>query len=252
VLADGGDQARYFDESVDEEFEIERPRGTPRLHRWILAEKVRRGLRGVETELADAVVVAVCAGSGMDAEFLAGYGARVLAVDLSRGSARRMSARAERHRVEIAPVVADATRLPLADHSVDVAFVHDGLHHLVDPYAGLSEMARVARRMVSVSEPAQAAITAAAVRLGLADEYEEAGNRVERMELGRVAQCLEEHGFRVVHAERYGLFYRHEPGRLVRVMSRPVLLDGAVAGLRLVNAIGGRFGNKLALVAVRS
>ena len=78
-----------------------------------------------------------------------------------RGTSPRARQRAlrsvrRRHGLEIEAVTADATRLPFADRSFDVVLVHDGLHHLEDPWLGLAEMARVARHTVSVTEPAEA------------------------------------------------------------------------------------------------
>jgi hypothetical protein len=66
-----------------------------------------------------------------------------------------------------------------------------------------------------------------------------------------VRDLLEREGFRVERAERYGMLYRHEPGALSRALSREHVLPLAVGGLRLANAVAGRFGNKLAVVAVR-
>ena len=169
-------QREYFDRENDAAFEITRPHGTPRLHQWLLADKFRRSVTELRPMVDGALVVSVCGGSGMDAEFLARAGATVVVADISLGAARRTTERARRFGLPIVPVVADATRLPLADRSVDIAYVHDGLHHLDRPFAGLAEMARVARRAVSVTEPARAAVTAAAVRVGLALEQEEAGN----------------------------------------------------------------------------
>jgi len=243
-------QAEWFDDEVDAEWEIERPHGAPALHRWLLEEKFRRAVEGIE--LREATVVAVCAGSGMDAELLARAGARVVAVDVSLGAAQRATERARRHGFELFAVVADAARLPFCDASVDVLFVHDGLHHLEDPFVGLAEMTRVARSAVSVSEPARARITALAARAGLALEREESGNRVGRLDAGAVGTELRRSGFQVVRSQRYGMYYGHEPGRLVRFLSRRGLFTAATAAFRLANAVGGRVGNKLAVVAVRS
>ena len=253
VVHDAGEhaaaQARWFDEAVDPEWEIERPHGSPRFHRWLLAEKFRRSVTGLD--LRGTSVLAVCAGSGMDAEFLARAGATVVAADISSGAAARTAERVRRFDLHVIPVVADVERLPFADRSVDVVYVHDGLHHLEDPIAGLREMARVARRAVCVSEPAQAAVTRAAVRAGIALEREEAGNRVARLTSADVVRVLAKDGFRVVRAERYGMFYRHEPGWPSRVLSSPGLFQLAKLGFRAANAVFGRFGNKLAVVAVR-
>lgn len=244
-------QSAYFDRTELAEFEIERPAGTPALHHFLLAEKIRRSLEPFDGRLEGWTALTVCGGSGMDAEFLALAGARVISSDLSLGAAERARERARRHGVEITPVVADVEHLPFADRSVDLVFVHDGLHHLEDPGAGLAEMARVARRAICVNEPAQAAVTAIGVRFGLALEREEAGNRVARLEVSPTVSALESFGFRVIQADRYAMYYRHVPGRLSELLSRRGALPLSIAGWRLANRVIGRFGNKLSIVAVR-
>jgi hypothetical protein len=103
-----------------------------------------------------------------------------------------------------------------------------------------------------VTEPARAAVTTAAVRLGLALEREEAGNRVERLTLDEIRSELAKHGLRVYAAERYGMFYRHQPGWAMRLFSRPALFQLARASFWIGNAMAGRLGNKLAVQAVRT
>lgn len=255
--ADSGDtaahkeqQASFFD-AADPEFEITRPHGSPWLYRWLLGEKFRRSLSGLHSLPEQPTAVAVCGGSGMDAEFVARTGASVVSVDISLGAARRARERAERFGLDVLPVVADIEALPFRDCSVDLAYVHDGLHHLVSPPAGLREMARVARTAVSVNEPARAAATRAAIRIGLSVETEEAGNRVERVDPDSVVLALEQDGFSVVRCERYAMVYRHEPGRAARVLSLPPLRAPTRATLALFNRLLGRLGNKLTVQAVR-
>jgi SAM-dependent methyltransferase len=245
-------QREYFDREDDAAFEVTRPHGTPRLHQWLLGEKFRRSVTAVRAMLDGALVVSVCGGSGMDAEFLAAEGARVLLADISPGAAKRARERAERFDLPIFPLVADALQLPLADRSVDVAYIHDGLHHLDRPLVGVAEMCRVARRAISITEPARAAVTAAAVQAGLALEEEEAGNRVERLTLTEIACELQRHGFEVLRGERYAMYYRHRPGRAVRRLSTPVAFELTTTGFKALNLIAGRFGNKLAIQAERS
>ena len=79
-------------------------------------------------------VITICGGSGIDAEFLARQGASVIATDLSLGAVQRAVERGRRAELPIDAVVADAEHLPFADGSVDVVYVHDGLHHLYDPW----------------------------------------------------------------------------------------------------------------------
>ncbi len=226
LVADGGDelkrrQASWFDEEVDDELEITRPHGTPALYEWQYLEKFRRSVRGLATALSGSTALTVCGGSGMDAEFLARRGAAVISSDISLGAARRARERASRYGLSITPIVADVERLPFADGAIDLVYVHDGLHHLAHPFDGLGEMARVARLAISVNEPARAAVTALAVRLGLALEFEEAGNRVERLREREIADALEAAGFDIVVAQRYAMYFRHEPGRVTRRPAGP-------------------------------
>jgi ubiquinone/menaquinone biosynthesis C-methylase UbiE len=244
-------QIEHFDRELDPEYEITRPHATPPLHRWLLEEKFRRSIAGLDSTLCDATVLTVCAGSGMDAEFLARRGAYVIAADISIGAARRTAERARRYGLPISPIVADVECLPFADASIDVVYVHDGLHHLERPDIGLAEMARVAGRAVCVSEPARATITRLAIRLGLALEREESGNRVARLTLDEIFDELAARGFLPARAERYAMYYRHEPGPAIRLLSMPALLPLAKGGFRLANFVAGRFGNKLAVQAVR-
>jgi SAM-dependent methyltransferase len=245
-------QREYFDRESDSAFETARPHGTPRLHKWLLAEKFRRSVTEVLPIVHGGLVLSVCGGSGMDAEFLARAGARVVLVDISLGAAKRASERARRFSLPIVPVVADATRLPFSDRSVELAYVHDGLHHLDEPFAGLAEMARVARTAVSVTEPARAALTSAAVRLGLAQDREEAGNDVLRLRPDDIARELSRHGMRVVTAQRYGMYYRHKPGAAARLLSAPGAFELATFSIAALNRVAGSLGNKVAVQAVRN
>jgi SAM-dependent methyltransferase len=245
------EQAAFFDAGADD-WEIERPRGAPDLYRRLMEDKFRRATVGLEQILPGASALTVCGGSGMDAEFLARAGAVVIASDLSLGAAGRVRERARRHGIDITPIVGDVESLPFRDRSIDIVSVHDGLHHLTDPLRGLTEMARVARRAISVSEPARAAATAIAVRFGLALEQEEAGNRVARLDPAEIAATLGDFGFRVVGGGRYAMYYQHEPGRPMRFLSRRQGGRVAAGALRAFNRRAGSIGNKLAVSAVRT
>lgn len=245
-------QQAHFDDKVDEEFEVTRPHGTPRLYRFLVREKLRRATRPLGHDPDGSTALTVCGGSGMDAEFLARAGWVVISSDISLEAARRTRARAQRYGVRITPVVADIEHLPFADASFDLVLVHDGLHHLDRPEVGLAEMARVARRWVSVTEPASAAVTKAAVRVGMAVEWEDAGNRVRRLTSAEVQQRLADAGFNTLSADRYAMYYHHDPGRLFRIMSRRWAFSLVRVGWWAGNALFGRFGNKLVVVAERT
>ena len=244
-------QEAFFDTHPETRWEIERPAGAPRFHAWLLREKFRRATDGIGVSLPGATVLVICGGSGMDAEFLADEGALAITSDLALGTALRAAERARGSRATFLSIVADAERLPFQDRSVDIVYVHDGLHHLEEPGLGLAEMCRVARRGVVVSEPALSAITRLAVKCGLAEDVEEAGNVVARLQARHVAEFLRRQGFDVVRCARYAMLYRHRPGIPMRVLSARGVFPVAVLAYRIVNSVVGRFGNKLVVVGVR-
>jgi demethylmenaquinone methyltransferase/2-methoxy-6-polyprenyl-1,4-benzoquinol methylase len=242
-------QSAYFDRALAEEFETTRPHGTPQAYAWLLERKFRRSIDRLPPLDGRSVLVACC-GSGMDAEMLTRAGARVIALDISAGCARRARARARRFGLDYVTVVGDVERLPLEDAAVDIAYVHDGLHHLEAPERGVRELARVARLAVSINEPASAFGTALAVRLGLALEHEEAGNRVARLDGGDVTTLLKDAGFDA-RASRYLMYYRHVPGAAMRAASHPAFRRAARATLSAADLAVGRWGNKLQVTALR-
>lgn len=244
-------QMAFFDEEANPEYETSRPHGTPALHGWLLGEKYRRSVTAISKRGGVATALAVCGGSGLDAEFLARSGLSVVSADISLKAAQRALTRSRLQGVPITAVVADVEQLPFADRSFDLVYVHDGLHHLEDPLSGLREMTRVARRAVAVTEPAVATITKAGVRLGVALEYEDAGNRVARVEPGRLVAELEAQGFELRAMQRYVMYYRHEPGPVAHLLSRKRLRPAAQRAFLWGNDVFGQWGNKLALVAVR-
>ena len=60
-------------------------------------------------------------------------------------------------------------------------------------------------------------------------------------------------GFRSLVAQRYVMYYRHELGSIFRALSRRGIVPLVLvrAGWRAVNALIGRAGNKLVVVAER-
>jgi SAM-dependent methyltransferase/uncharacterized protein YbaR (Trm112 family) len=244
-------QAAWFDQASHEAFEVSRPRGAPKLYGWLLRRKAHLALEPAKGQLAGRIGLVVCGGSGMDAEFLSERGMRVITSDISLGAARRAGERGRRHGIPLLSIVASAEQLPFADGAIDLVYVHDGLHHLADPLPAMDEMARVSGRWVAITEPARAAATRIAVRLGWALEREPAGNVVVRLDPADVAGRLEDHGFTTVRSRRYAMFYRHEPGAVMAFLSLAGLRHLAMAALRILESASGRVGNKLVVVARR-
>jgi demethylmenaquinone methyltransferase/2-methoxy-6-polyprenyl-1,4-benzoquinol methylase len=84
-------------------------------------------------------VLDLAAGTGVSTVELARDGAYCLAADFSLGMLRNGLHRG------VPMVAADALHLPFADASFDAVTISFGLRNLVDPVAGLAEMARVTR-----------------------------------------------------------------------------------------------------------
>jgi ubiquinone/menaquinone biosynthesis C-methylase UbiE len=217
-----------------------------------MQEKLSRSISSLQADLDGSQAIVVCAGSGMDAEFLARQGMPTLALDVSLGACRRARRRAEDTGLPIVPVVADAENLPLRNASVDLAYVHDGLHHLENYFGGLREMTRVAKKAVSVTEPTKAVATAISVRAGISEEVEESGNTVHRVPISMLVDYLNEHGFTPIGVDRYAMYYRHEPGKFVRFVSRGRLAGACLGAFRVGNHLIGPVGNKMSVQAVRA
>lgn len=66
----------------------------------------------------------------------------------------------------------DAENLTYADDEFDFCIVHDGLHHCGSPHRALLELYRVGKHGLLAFEPPDSWLTRAAIKLGLAQEYE--------------------------------------------------------------------------------
>jgi SAM-dependent methyltransferase len=251
-LAGRTNQRHYYDEACDQEFEITRPHSCGRLYQFLIMHKFLTGLDVLGLDLAGQSVLEVCCGSGMLAEELASRGAHVTGIDFSPAAIARARRRARRYGFTARFLVADAEQLPFPDRSFDVVVVHDGLHHLDNPFRTIGEMARVARQGVLILEPARAALTRLAVRAGLAEEVEEAGNYVYRLAPHEVVTCLQQQGFPHAAWRRTLMYYPHEPFPWFRWFDWAPLFWLFRAGFWGVNAVLGRWGNKLALAGVKA
>jgi 2-polyprenyl-3-methyl-5-hydroxy-6-metoxy-1,4-benzoquinol methylase len=244
-------QSHFYEEECDPEFEVSRPRDCGRLYEFLIQEKFNSGLRMLGVPLGGATVLEVCGGSGMMAEKFAAAGAVVTSSDFSPAAVSRMGERARRYSFHLTTLVADAENLPFADRKFDIVVVHDGLHHLDHPDRAIIEMARVANKGVLIMDPAQAVLSRLAVILGIAEDVEDAGNEVKRLDASLVASILEKNGFDDVRWQRTLMYYPHRPGRLFRWLDNAV----AFAAFRVVyscaNLVIGHLGNKLAIAATK-
>ena len=244
-------QALYFDEAIDEGFEIDRPHGTGRLYEWSIRHKFDIALGKLSFSLSDQSLLEICCGSGMGSEIYTRVGAKVTGTDISERSVKRARERAEKYGFKAKFAVGDAENLPFADRSFDVVAVHDGLHHLPNPLQAVREMCRVARRAVIIMEPARSWLTRQAVTAGIALDYEDAGNYVYRFRENDVFTIARAAGFGKLSATQYLLYYRHEPFRWARHLERTPLFYIVPFFFWTSSLLAPRLGNKLCVVCER-
>jgi len=247
-------QLHFYREGIDPEEEITRPRCYPRPVQYLLDFKIQTAwqlldgaARAAQNQQEKTLVV--CCGSGMEAEMVARTGRRVIGLDLSPDAAQRARERARRYGADYALVVGDAENLPFRSGAVDFVFVHDGLHHLPDAYRGVREMLRVARRAVVIAEPADAALTRLAIKLGISGEYEEAGNYVYRLRKDKLIEVFRERAVRQWSFRRNLIYYQPWTFRFYRLFDRPPLFWLFQAAFHVCNLLIGRWGNSLRVVA---
>jgi ubiquinone/menaquinone biosynthesis C-methylase UbiE len=246
-------QADYYDYGVeDPEFEINRPHGESRLYRYLMDFKFHRVVSLLGGSLQGSQVLVSCCGSGMDAEYLARCGATVVAMDISSGCLGRARVRADRYGVDYMLVRGDAENLPFPNSSFDFAFVHDGLHHLPEPERAIREMARVARRGILITEPADANLTRLLIGSRVMKPYEEAGNYVIRFDARQLEPLCRDLGFDHISSSRYLVKYGHPPGSWWRRLDASPLFNLSRAAFWVLGVkLFGRWGNKMAFVAER-
>jgi len=235
-------------EIIDPEFEIRRPRDTGNVYSFYIRYKFNRLLKRVKSKFRGASLLDLCCGSGMFSEFYAGEAARVVGIDYSVDCVKRAHIRKKRYGFPANFIAGDGQKLPFADKSFDWVTVHDGLHHLPDPQQAVLEMCRVARKGVSIIEPAKCLITRVSIAFGVSTEYE-GEDHVYRFTASELKAWLKRGGFSNPIIDRYIMFYPHIPGRLFRVFDNPILFGIFRVIFYLCNSVFGSFGNKIHVVS---
>lgn len=244
-------QIEHFNTIGTTALEINRPHGCGRVYNFLLSTKFQIVSQLWGKPLEAYSILNVCCGSGMDTEFLARSGADVVGVDISMGALRGAQERARRYGVEYDLIVGDAENLPIQDKTFDLAFVHDGLHHLVSPESGFFEMVRTASKALLVTEPAKASATEIGVKLGLADSVEESGSKVYRFTEQELRSLCAQSQLKQPKLRRYAMYYRQKPLRIFRLFERAWTFPVFIFMYRLGNLMFGRMGNKIAMVVER-
>jgi len=232
------------------EFEVDRPVNAGRLYNFLLNYKFEKALKMLPFPVKGLSVLDVCCGSGMFSEYLAKKQAIVTGVDLSQEAIERAHIRKKKHGFEAYFMVADATNLPFPDDTFDVVFVHDGLHHLTEPYKAVGQMVRSAKKGIVIIEPARALITRISVALGISKDYE-GKDHIYRFEESEVRRWLQELGISQITTNRYIMYYPHYPRWWFRLFGLPFLFEAVKVCFAAANVLFDWVGNKITFVAVK-
>jgi ubiquinone/menaquinone biosynthesis C-methylase UbiE len=103
---------------------------------------------------------------------------------------------------EIETVIGNMEALDFEDETFDYAIIPVALHHVQSVYRGVYEAVRISRKGAILLEPYDSLLARIATRLGLATEYEQAGNYVFRVsirEMVKVGKAM----FTMVHTQPY-------------------------------------------------
>jgi 2-polyprenyl-3-methyl-5-hydroxy-6-metoxy-1,4-benzoquinol methylase len=232
------------------EFEINRPRSSGKLYNYLISYKFHNAISKIPFAIDGVSVLDICCGSGMISEYYANYGAKVTGIDLSEEAISRAKTRKERYNFEADFKVADAYKLPFSDNSFDIVSVHDGLHHLKEPWKAVSEMVRVSKRGVIIIEPAKSFITMFSVLLGISSNYE-GEDFVYRFKEKELQEWLKKAGCKKIEMKRYIMYYPHQPGKLFRIFDIQPLFFLVKVVFYLINIFWGRFGNKIQIIGLK-
>jgi len=187
----------------------------------------------------------VCCGSGMEAEYFSRLNSYVVGFDLSKGIIKCGMIRKRTNHLNVDFVVADAQCLPVKSRSFDVALAYSGLHHLPDPFKGLSEMARISQSGIILFEPFDAVITRISMRLGIIERLEPSGTEPFRFTEKDLRQ-LRDLKYNHIKFRRY-IF--PVPEVVSRFWDSRLILATFKLLFLIINKLIGFFGNRFILLA---
>jgi len=242
-------QIEFYKDHPDPEVEITRPYCYPSPVRYLLDFKLQNALKFLNGRFKDDRMLVVCCGSGMDAEYLARRGMKVVGVDISFEALQRAKERASRYGVSYQLVVGDAANLPFKDNVFELAFVHDGLHHLTDAYQGVREMMRIVSRTAIIAEPADSPLTKLAVKIGISGEYEDAGNFINRLQPRELAQVFALYGAERWSFKQHLIYYQPWTFKIYRLFEPKQLFWLFKMLFYFSNTLFGRWGNSMKAIA---
>ena len=204
-------------------------------------DTLRKGNSHLPPGWQNGYVAAICCGRGVEFAHFARTGARrVIGIDISLQGLQKARELATRLGLEFEGIVGDAETLPLQSATVQIAYAHEGLHHLASPAKAIQEMYRIARKAIMFCEPADAWLTKIAALIGYSSLREQSGARTYRFRRGDVERWIADLRPRQVIWNRLFVVTRVTFWPDGRIRIRPV-----PPFLKIANALVGQWlGNK--------
>jgi len=178
----------------------------------------------------DSCIILGC-GCGVEASWLLAHGIQnITGLDVAESVLAVC-----RKNLGIKTVCGDMRKTDLPDQSYDIVLSHRSLHHLFYPFQALEEMARLARKRVSIlNEPVRSGVKTVARRLKKARIISAANIYEYQFDREDVHRYMAFNGFRLVSTSRY---WETVQSRFVN---------------RLLNALGRSLGNRFSAIYERA
>ena len=204
-------------------------------------DTLKKGMSHLPPDWQKGYVAAICCGRGVELAHLAREGARrVIGIDISLQGLQKARGLANRLGLEFEGIVGDVETLPLQSATAQVAYAHEGLHHLASPAKAIREMYRIARGAIMFCEPADALLTKIAAFVGYSSLKEQSGAQTYRFRRYDVERWIADLQPRQVIWNRLFVVTRVTFWPDGRIRTRPV-----PPFLRVANSLLGQWlGNK--------
>jgi SAM-dependent methyltransferase len=106
-------------------------------------------------KIEDTLILDIGCGGGWFAPFVGERGGKYIGLDLSRSFCFITLMRIRKAGIDGAVICGDAEHLPFRSHAFEKAFTYEAMHHLPEPYKGISEALRVSTAFTLGDEPAK-------------------------------------------------------------------------------------------------
>lgn len=162
---------------------------------------------GKSIDIKNKHVLEIGAGMGGDSLYLARHGAFVSVLDFTQEALDKINQEADKNKIRIKTILADAKNIPLPDNSIDIVFHQGFLEHFVDPNPFLTEQHRILKKggILVVDVPQKFTTYTLKKHWQMRQGKWFAGWETE-FSIGQLEGLLRRNGFRVLRSYGWGYF----------------------------------------------